>query len=120
MSSREKRYLRYTIPLLVALLAPVRADCQSAPELSHQERFAPAAKSMEKAESDLTAKLAADPKDASLLSSRGLLRLQLNKGPEGIADLRMARELAQQTRNCASTWLTACSSIRSWRRASPR
>src|SRR6266481_9614454 len=94
MSSREKRYLRYTIPLLVALLAPVRADCQSAPELSHQERFAPAAKSMEKAESDLTAKLAADPKDASLLSSRGLLRLQLNKGPEGIADLRMATEVA--------------------------
>ncbi len=94
MSSREKRYLRYTIPLLVALLAPVRADCQSAPELSHQERFAPAAKSMEKAESDLSAKLAADPKDASLLSSRGLLRLQLNKVPDAIADLRAATEAA--------------------------
>jgi tetratricopeptide (TPR) repeat protein len=49
---------------------------------------------MEKAENELTAKLAADPKDASLLSSRGLLRLQLGKGPESIADLRMATEVS--------------------------
>ncbi len=90
-----KRSLRLLVPLLVALIAPPCALSQTTGEreLSHQERFAPAAKSMEKAESDLTAKLAADPKDASLLTSRGLLRLQLNKGPEGIADLRMATEV---------------------------
>jgi len=96
MTLREKRSLRHIAPLLLGLIAPLRALSQitGERELSHQERFAPAAKSMEKAESDLTAKLAANPKDASLLSSRGLLRLQLNKGPEGIADLRLAAEAA--------------------------
>ena len=96
MTLCEKRSLRHIAPVLLALIAPLSALSQTTGEreLSHQERFAPAAKSMEKAESDLTAKLAADPKDASLLSSRGLLRLQLNKGPEGIADLRMATEVA--------------------------
>src|SRR6266849_9036236 len=96
MTLCEKRSLQHFAPLLLALIAPLYALSQTTGEreLSHQERFAPAAKSMEKAESDLTVKLAADPKDASLLSSRGLLRLQLNKGPEGIADLRMATEVA--------------------------
>ncbi len=96
MTPCEKRSQRLIAPLLLALIAPLSALSQTTGEreLSHQERFAPAAKSMEKAESDLTAKLAADPKDASLLSSRGLLRLQRNKGPEGIADLRMATEVA--------------------------
>ncbi len=96
MTPCEKRSQRLIAPLLLALIAPLSALSQTTGEreLSHQERFAPAAKSMEKAESDLTAKLAADPKDASLLSSRGLLRLQLNRGPEGVADLRMATEIA--------------------------
>jgi protein O-GlcNAc transferase len=96
MTPCEKRSQRLIASLLLALLAPLSALSQGTGEheLSHQERFAPAAKSMERAESDLTAKLAADPKDASLLSSRGLLRLQLNRGPEGVADLRMATEIA--------------------------
>src|SRR5260370_7706756 len=96
MARGEKRSLRHSAPQLLGLTAPLWALIQTTGEreLSHQERFAPAAKSMEKAESDLTTKLAANPKDASLLSSRGLLRLQLNKGPEGIADLRLAAEAA--------------------------
>ena len=49
---------------------------------------------MEKAEGELNAKLAADPKDASLLSSRGLLRLQLNRVPDALTDLRAATEAA--------------------------
>ncbi len=92
MSLRKETHLLQLVPLLLALIAPLRADCQDAPELSHQERFAPAAKNMEKAESELSAKLAANPEDASLLSSRGLLRLQLNKVPDAIADLRAAAE----------------------------
>src|SRR5260370_1710355 len=96
MTLCEKRQRRLIAPLLLVLVAPLSAfsKTRGERELSHLERFAPAAKSMEKAESDLTAKLAADPKDASLLSSRGLLRLQLNRGPEGVADLRMATEIA--------------------------
>jgi len=94
MTLCEKRSLRHIAPVLLALIAPLCAQSQTPAELSHQERFAPAARSLQKAESELTAKLAADPKDASLLSSRGLLRLQLNKSPEGIADLRMATEVA--------------------------
>src|SRR5713226_672500 len=90
MSLRKETHLLQLVPLLLALIAPLRADCQDAPELSHQERFAPAAKNMEKAESELSAKLAANPIDASLLSSRGLLRMQLNKVPDAIADLRAA------------------------------
>ena len=94
MSLHEKTSLRHLVLLLLALLAPVSANCQATPEPSHQERFSPATRTLEKAESDLTSKLAADPKDASLLSSRGLLRLQLNKGPEGVADLRLATKAA--------------------------
>lgn len=84
------------VSVLVALIVPARSFCQSQPqpERSHQERFAPASKSMEKAESDLTAKLTANPKDAVLLSSRGLWRLQLNKQEEGLADLKEAAEIA--------------------------
>jgi tetratricopeptide (TPR) repeat protein len=96
MTLCEKRSLRLLAPLLLALIAPLCALSQATGEreLSHQERFAPAARTLEKAESELTAKLAGDPKDASLLSSRGLLRLQMNKGPESIADLRLATEIA--------------------------
>ena len=96
MTLCEKKSVRLIATLLLALIAPLCALSQTTGEreLSHQERFAPAAKSMEKAESDLTAKLAADPKDASLLSSRGLLRLQLNRVPEGVADLKAAAEAA--------------------------
>ena len=97
MTLREKKSLRTLGSLLLALvslIAPLRARSQTSAELSHQERFAPAAEAMEKAESDLTAKLAASPNDASLLSSRGLLRLQLDRVPEGIADLRQATEAA--------------------------
>ncbi len=79
---------------MLALIAPLCALAQTTAELSHQERFAPAVKALEKADGELTAKLTANPRDASLLSSRGLLRLQLNKALEGIADLRMAAEAA--------------------------
>lgn len=48
------------------------------------------AKSLEKAESELTTKLDANPNDAALLSSRGLLRLQLNKPEDALADLHQA------------------------------
>jgi protein O-GlcNAc transferase len=94
MTVCENKSLRLLTSLSLVLIAPVCAPAQTAAEFSHQERFAPAARSMEKAESELSAKLAAHPKDASLWSSRGLLRLQLNNGPEGIADLRMATESA--------------------------
>jgi tetratricopeptide (TPR) repeat protein len=80
--------------LLVGSLVPAETRCQSTAERSHQERFAPAAKSLEKADNELTAKLEANPKDAALLSSRGLLRLQLNKQAEALADLRKAAEAA--------------------------
>jgi tetratricopeptide (TPR) repeat protein len=90
-----KNKLAFLVPLpLLGLLAPAGTRCQSPPERSHQERFAPASKSMEKAESELTAKLEANPKDAALLSSRGLLRLQLNKRSEALADLQQAAQVA--------------------------
>jgi tetratricopeptide (TPR) repeat protein len=92
-SGKNKRALLVTLPLL-GLLAPAGTRCQNPPERSHQERFAPAAQSMGKAESELTAKLAANPKDAALLSSRGLLRLQLNKPREALEDLQQAAQVA--------------------------
>jgi tetratricopeptide (TPR) repeat protein len=94
MTLWEKGSLRLLASPLLALIAPLCALSQTTGELSHQERFAPAIMSMEKAEGELTAKLTVDPQDASLLSSRGLLRLQLNKSSEGIADLRLAAEAA--------------------------
>jgi len=84
----------HEICVALAWLLPVRVSCQETAERSHEERFAPAAKNMEKAERELTAKLEADPKDAALLSSRGLLRLQLNRQSEALADLKQATEAA--------------------------
>lgn len=81
------------VTLLVAL-APQGVMCQKPPERSHQERFAPVSQSLEKAENELSAKLEANPKDGALLSSRGLLRLQLDKQTEALADLREAVEAA--------------------------
>src|SRR5258708_6137024 len=94
MNLRNEISLRPLAALMLGLIAPFCVQSQSTAELSHQERFAPPAKALEKAENDLTAKLASEPKDPLLLSSRGLLRLQLNKSPEGIADLRMATQAA--------------------------
>ena len=94
MSLREKTSLRALVSLLIVFGTPQCAQCQTSGELSHQERFAPAAKAMEKAEGELSAKLTADPKDASLLSSRGLLRLQLNRVPDALVDLHAAAEAA--------------------------
>lgn len=94
MASHRKRFLlQVTVTLLVAL-APRGVMCQNSPERSHQERFAPVAQSLEKAENELSANLEANPKDAALLSSRGLLRLQLDKQSEALADLREAVEAA--------------------------
>src|SRR5260370_38058251 len=92
-SCKNKPALLVALPFL-SLLAPAEARCQAPPEQSHKERFAPAAQTMEKAESELSAKLEANPKDAALLSSRGLLRLQLNKQTEALADLRQAAQVA--------------------------
>ena len=89
-----KRPPRALAPLMLALITPLSALPQTTTELSHQERFTPAATTLEKAEKDLTEKLSADPKDPSLLSSRGLLRLQLKKLPAALADLRAASEAA--------------------------
>ncbi len=75
---------------LLVLLSPGKAFSQAATEASHRERFESAAIALEKSENELTAKLAANPKDASLLSSRGLLRLQLSRNTEGLEDLRTA------------------------------
>jgi tetratricopeptide (TPR) repeat protein len=89
-----KIVLQVLVSLLIVFGTPQCALCQTSGELSHQERFAPAAKAMEKAEGELSAKLTADPKDASLLSSRGLLRLQLNRVRDALADLHAAAEAA--------------------------
>jgi protein O-GlcNAc transferase len=98
MTFQKKKPLPTLVLLpLLALLVPPGARCQNPPERSHQERFAPAAKSLEKAESELTAKLQANRKDAAALSSRGLLRLQLNKQSEALADLRKAAEASPTT-----------------------
>ena len=94
MSVRENSRRWRLIAFFSALLAPICIHSQNQAEPSHQERFAPPAKAMEKAESDLTARLAASPKDASLLSARGLLRLQLNRVPDGMADLQQATAVA--------------------------
>lgn len=90
MTSGEKRFCFAATWVLLALLLSANTWCQDPPERSHQERFAPVAKSLEKAESELTAKLDANPEDAALLSSRGLLRLQLNKPDDALADLHKA------------------------------
>jgi protein O-GlcNAc transferase len=94
MISRGKRAPLFPVLALLVVLVPTPAKGQNSPERSHQERFAPPARAMEKAEADLTAKLAANPKDASLLGSRGLVRLQLNKMPDALADLRDASDAA--------------------------
>lgn len=90
---KKKLALLVALPLLI-LLAPTGARCQAPLERSHQERFAPAAKSMEKAESEMSTKLEENPRDAALLSSRGLLRLQLTKQSEALADLQQAVQVA--------------------------
>src|SRR5215470_9379677 len=72
---------------LLVLLTRGKAFSQTATEASHKERFEPAAVALEKSEKELTAKLAANPKDAGLLTSRGLLRLQLSRNSEALEDL---------------------------------
>lgn len=96
MTSHRKELSSFAIVLALALLVPTGTRCQaqSPSQRSHQERFAPAAQSLEKAEGELTTKLAANRKDAALLSSRGLLRLQLNKQNEALADLQDAVQAA--------------------------
>ena len=92
MTTHRKELSQCAVLSALVVLAPpgTRCQTQARPERSHQERFVPATQSLEKAESDLTAKLEANPKDAALLSSRGLLRLQLNKQSDALADLRNA------------------------------
>jgi len=92
MRSRDKSLALLLGFVLLLLSAPPVTWCQATQEPSHQERFAPAAKRLEKAENELTIKLEAKPKDAALLSSRGLLRLQLNKQAEALTDLQKAVE----------------------------
>lgn len=94
MKFRRTEGLRALVCAAVCLLAPFAAAGQSAAERSHQERFAPAATTLRNAESELTAKLTANPKDAPLLSSRGLLRLQLDEQVDALADLRDATQIS--------------------------
>lgn len=94
MKFRSTHWPRAVVCAILALLAPAATKCQDAAQRSHQERFAPAAASMRTVENELTAKLSANPKDAPALSSRGLLRLQLNEPAEALADLRGATEIS--------------------------
>lgn len=94
MKFRNKTFRRLFVGVALALLLPVRVSGQEPAERSHEERFTPAIKNTEKAERELTAKLEANPKDAALLSSRGLLRLQLDRQSDALADLKQATEAA--------------------------
>lgn len=85
------KFLLVVLGLSLGAIGPCSsARAQLPAEASHVERFTPRAKSLEKAESELTAKLAATPGDAATLSSRGLLRLQLRQDAAGLEDLRSA------------------------------
>lgn len=70
--------------------APGLAAGQAAAEASHRDRFAPVAEALEKSERDLTLRLEANSRDAAALSSRGLLRLRLERSAEALNDLRAA------------------------------
>ena len=96
MTSHLKDLFSLATVSALGLLGSAWTWCQTQTpaERSHQERFAPHTQSLEKAEGELTAKLRANPKDAALLSSRGLLRLQLNKQNEALADLQEATQAA--------------------------
>jgi tetratricopeptide (TPR) repeat protein len=87
---------RCCLPILAALFAvlwpPAPGRAQASSEPSHQERFLPPAKALEKTETELTAKLSANPGDAEVLSSRGLLRLRLHRNSAGLEDLRAAAQ----------------------------
>jgi tetratricopeptide (TPR) repeat protein len=64
-----------------------------APERSHVERFSSVETRAERAESEATAKLKADPRDAAAYNSRGVARLFLGRYREAAEDLARAVSL---------------------------
>src|ERR1700739_3826537 len=90
--SFPRKFSRSAFFSLVALMSAL-ASAQQAPEASHRERFAPRSQALQRAEKDLDARIAGHPDDARLLSDRGLLRLDLNKQDEALADLRKSVDL---------------------------
>jgi tetratricopeptide (TPR) repeat protein len=93
-------YMQFSFPssslaaVLVGALLPTSAVFgQQMPEASHRERFAPREQALEKAEQELDTKIADHPDDPHLLTDRGLLRLDMNRKDEALADMRKAVEL---------------------------
>ena len=72
------------LPLLAQTPSPTGAT------RSHVERFSTPEVRAEKAESDATAKLKANPQDAEALNARALARLRLNHYQDAYTDLRQA------------------------------
>jgi len=90
-SSSYRKSSREALVLITALISlPVIAQ---QPEASHRERFAPHEQAQQKAEEQLDAKIGDHPNDARLLSNRGLLRLDMNRKDEALADLRKSADL---------------------------
>src|SRR5579864_156821 len=93
-------YMQFSFPTLLApllvgalLVASPVGLSQQKPEASHRERFAPREQALEKAEQELVTKIAGHPDDPHLLTDRGLLRLDMNRKDEALADMRKAVEL---------------------------
>ena len=77
--------------LFSAVAARAQAPAQApTPERSHVERFSTIETRAERVEADADKKLAADPRDAAALNSRGVARLFLGRYKEAAEDLARA------------------------------
>src|SRR5512143_2029367 len=87
----NRMFLRSTAIVLFLFLCLGATDAQSSSppvkEKTHAERFSTPEVRAEKAESDATAKIAANPNDFVALNSRALARIRLGKLNEAYEDL---------------------------------
>jgi len=71
----------------------VHKEQPSNKEPSHAERFASPREKLEREVQAATTKLTRNPRDAKSLDGRGMARVRLGDGTQGIADIRRATEL---------------------------
>lgn len=87
-------FFRIKILAVITIFAAPAVSAQSADskprQRSHVERFSTAEMRAERAETEMNAKIAANPNDAETLNARALARMRLSKYREAAEDLRRA------------------------------